>query len=183
MELTGSGSGPAAGGLVELLVAAAGAELGAFHRYTLARMGAGQELARLLDDVRAEDRIHYEILIERILQLGGRPAARLGLFARADPGPAVRSGADPLTDPGQALADLAGTKRDAVRRYTNICALTEERDPWTCSISHAILREEIEHESWIREFLGESGPSRFRPGFRGRSPYVALICSSSDPGG
>lgn len=176
--------------LVERLVTAAGAELCAYHRYTLARMTAGPELARLLDDVRAEDRTHYEILIERIHQLGGRPAAELSAFARDDPRPALPSGADPLTDlanrftePADPLTDLAEAKRAAVERYTAICALTEGRDPWTFAISSAILREEVEHASWLREFRGESGPSRFRPGFRGRSPYVAPIRSSADPAG
>jgi ferritin-like protein len=151
-------------------VAAAGAELSAYHRYTVARLDADQELAAILDDIRTEDRNHYEALVHRIHQLGGRPTADLAAFSAALPH---------LSPSGPDLVnDLLEAESDAIRRYTAISALTEGRDPWTFRLSQAILREEIEHRSWVREFLGNSVESRFRHGFRGRSPYLGLISAT-----
>jgi ferritin-like protein len=45
-----------------------------------------------------------------------------------------------------------------VRGHTHICNLTAGKDHRTCDLALAILNEEIEHESWFSEFLGE-GPS------------------------
>jgi ferritin-like protein len=45
-----------------------------------------------------------------------------------------------------------------VRGYTQLCDLTAGKDYRTHDLSPAILNEEIEHESWFAEFLGE-GPS------------------------
>ena len=45
-----------------------------------------------------------------------------------------------------------------VRGYTQICNLTAGKDHRTYDLALAILNEEIEHESWFSEFLGE-GPS------------------------
>src|SRR4030066_285390 len=42
--------------------------------------------------------------------------------------------------------------------FTHICNLTAGKDHRTYDLSQAILNEEIEHESWFSEFLGE-GPS------------------------
>ncbi|MCD4806766.1 MAG: hypothetical protein K8R13_04220 [Methanococcoides sp.] len=56
------------------------------------------------------------------------------------------------------LTVLVEVERYAVRRYTQICNMTARKDHWTYDLSQAILNEEIEHESWFSEFLGE-GPS------------------------
>lgn len=47
---------------------------------------------------------------------------------------------------------------DFVRGYTEICNMTAGKDHRTYELALAILNEEIEHESWFAEFLGE-GPS------------------------
>jgi len=53
---------------------------------------------------------------------------------------------------------LVAAERCAVHGYTNICNLTAGKDHRTYGLAQAILNEEIEHESWFSEFLGE-GPS------------------------
>ena len=53
---------------------------------------------------------------------------------------------------------LVEAERCAVRGYTHICNMTAGKDHRTYELSLAILNEEIEHESWFSEFLGE-GPS------------------------
>jgi len=59
--------------------------MGNYYYYTLLRMhlvGVGVEgdgLRRVIDDVREEDRNHFEVLIPRIYELGGRlPATFTG---------------------------------------------------------------------------------------------------------
>ena len=47
------------------------------------------------------------------------------------------------------------------------------KDFRTYAISAAILNEEIEHEAWFSEFIGEGPSGHFRRGKPGASPYVA----------
>ncbi|MFU8804516.1 MAG: hypothetical protein ACNA8W_11950, partial [Bradymonadaceae bacterium] len=49
--------------------------------------------------------------------------------------------------------------RCAIRTYTDICNYTTGKDHRTYELSLAILNEEIEHEAWFSEFLGE-GPAQ-----------------------
>ncbi len=56
------------------------------------------------------------------------------------------------------LDDRTQDVRYAVRGYTNICNITAGKDHRTYDLAQSILNEEIEHESWFSEFLGE-GPS------------------------
>jgi ferritin-like protein len=58
-----------------------------------------------------------------------------------------------------------------VREYTGICTLTAGKDHRTYELAAAILNEEIEHESWFSEYLGE-GPSGYLPRRGARSPFV-----------
>jgi hypothetical protein len=44
--------------------------------------------------------------------------------------------------------------------------------------SLAILNEEVEHESWFSEFLGEGPSGHFRRGAPGYSPYVSRFMSA-----
>ena len=53
------------------------------------------------------------------------------------------------------LKVLVEAERCAVRGYTHICNLTAGKDHRTYDLALAILNEEIEHESWFSEFLGE----------------------------
>lgn len=46
----------------------------------------------------------------------------------------------------------------SVRGYTEICNMTFGKDHRTYDLALAILHEEIEHEAWFSEFIGE-GPS------------------------
>lgn len=56
------------------------------------------------------------------------------------------------------LTILVEAERCVVRGYTNICNITVGKDHRTHDLSQAIFNEEVEHESWFSEFLGE-GPS------------------------
>ena len=56
------------------------------------------------------------------------------------------------------LTVLVEAERCAVWGYTQICNMTAGKDHRTYDLALAILNEEIQHESWFSEFLGE-GPS------------------------
>lgn len=62
---------------------------------------------------------------------------------------------DDPTDIKRMLEVLVGAERCAVRGYTHICNMTAGKDHRTYDLSSSILNEEIEHESWFSEFLGE----------------------------
>jgi len=63
-------------------------------------------------------------------------------------------------------------ERCAVRGYTAICNMTVGKDHRTYDLALAILNEEIEHESWFSEFLGE-GPSGHFLRRGDTSPFVS----------
>lgn len=82
------------------------------------------------------------------------------------------------TDIKAMLNVLVEAERCAVRGYTRICDVTLGKDHRTYELSAAILHEEIEHESWFSEFLGE-GPSGYALRRSGEnSPYVSKFLGS-----
>jgi ferritin-like protein len=76
------------------------------------------------------------------------------------------------TDVKAILRVLVEAERCAVRGYTEICNMTAGKDHRTYDLALAILNEEIEHESWFSEFLGEGPSGHFMR--RGEtSPFVS----------
>lgn len=71
------------------------------------------------------------------------------------------------------LEVLVEAERCAIRVYTDICNMTFGKDHRTYELSLAILNEEIEHEAWFSEFLGEGPSGHFRRGVPGESPYIS----------
>lgn len=71
------------------------------------------------------------------------------------------------------LEVLVEAERCAIRVYTDICNMTCGKDHRTYELSLAILNEEIEHEAWFSEFLGEGPSGHFRRGTPGESPYTS----------
>jgi ferritin-like protein len=71
------------------------------------------------------------------------------------------------------LQVLVEAERCAIRVYTDICNITFGKDHRTYELSLAILNEEIEHESWFSEFLGEGPSGHIRRGAPGESPYTS----------
>ena len=75
-------------------------------------------------------------------------------------------------DAEEILEVLVKAERCAVGGYTEICNLTTGKDHRTYDLALAILHEEIQHESWFSEFLGE-GPSGHFARKDGNSPFVS----------
>ncbi len=166
-------SGVDAERLVDLLVERALAEIGNYYYYTLLRMhlvGAeGDALRRIVEDAREEDRNHFEALVSRIYELGGRlPATFAGELG--DLGDLRNLPAE--ADVPQILPILLKAAEESVRAYTQLCSVTAGKDNRTYNLVLAILHEEIGHQVWLLEFLGR-GAAELSPRARTLSPFVA----------
>jgi ferritin-like protein len=147
--------------LLELLVKNAAAELTTFYYYTILRVNLiglqGEGIKEIAETARIEDRNHFEALVPRIYELGGKLPDDMKVFHDMSACPPASLPKKP-DDVQAALKVLVEAERCAVRGYTQICNMTAGKDHRTYDLSLAILNEEIEHESWFSEFLGE-GPS------------------------
>ncbi len=161
--------------LIDLLVRNAAAELTTFYYYTILRVNLigleGEGLKGIAETARIEDRNHFEALVPRIYELGGQLPANMKDFHDMSACPPAFLPKDP-TDIQAMLKVLVEAERCAVRGYTHICNITAGKDHRTYELSLAILNEEIEHESWFSEFLGE-GPSGHFMRLGDTSPFVA----------
>ncbi|MEX0703391.1 MAG: DNA protection during starvation protein [Planctomycetales bacterium] len=175
--------------LLDKLIAAAGAEFTTFYYYTILRVAAigmeGEGLKEIIEDARIEDRNHFEALVPRIYELGGELPRDIREFADKAGCPdaylpdSLKGGKTPT---GKSLKDLltvlVEAERCAIRTYTDLCHYTTGKDHRTYDVSAAILNEEIEHEAWFSEFLGEGPSGHFRRARPGVSPYVARFMSA-----
>jgi ferritin-like protein len=147
--------------LMELLVKNASAEITTYYYYTILRTNLiglkGEGVKEIAETARIEDRNHFEALVPRIYELGGGLPRNMNEFHDMSACPPAYLPADPR-DVEAILKVLVEAERCAVRGYTEICNLTVGKDHRTYDLALAILNEEIEHESWFSEFLGE-GPS------------------------
>lgn len=147
--------------LVELLVKNAAAELTTFYYYTILRVNLigldGEGIKEIAETARIEDRNHFEALVPRIYELGGKLPEDMKVFHDISACPPASLPKNPR-DIQAMLTVLVEAERCAVRGYTHICNLTAGKDHRTYDLSLAILNEEVEHEAWFSEFLGE-GPS------------------------
>ena len=161
--------------LVDLLVKNAAAELTTFYYYTILRCNLigmdGETLKEIAEVARIEDRNHFEALVPRIYELGGKLPRDMKEFHDISGCPPAYLPED-LKNTETILKVLVEAERCAVRQYTNICNLTAGKDHRTYDLALSILHEEIEHESWFSEFLGEGPSGHFMR--RGEtSPFVS----------
>jgi ferritin-like protein len=161
--------------LVELLVKNAAAELTTYYYYTILRCNLigleGEGIKEIAEAARVEDRNHFEALVPRIYELGGKLPNDMKAFHDASACPPARLPKN-LKNTKAILKVLVEAERCAVRGYTHICNITAGKDHRTYDLSQAILNEEIEHESWFSEFLGE-GPSGHFMRRGEKSPFVS----------
>ena len=161
--------------LLELLVKNAAAELTTFYYYTILRCNLigleGEGIKQLAETARIEDRNHFEALVPRIYELGGKLPDDMKVFHDASACPPARLPKDP-TDVKAMLTVLVNAERCAVAGYSHVCNITAGKDHRTYDLSLAILNEEVEHESWFSEFLGE-GPSGHFMRQGETSPFVS----------
>jgi ferritin-like protein len=162
--------------LLDLLVRNASAELTTYYYYTILRTNLigfeGEGLKEIAEDARIEDRNHFEALVPRIYELGGDLPASMVDFHNMSACPPAGLPANP-TNMTDMVTVLLKAEQCAVRGYTNICNLTAGKDHRTYDLSLAILHEEIEHEAWFQEFLGNGPSGHFLRPAGQNSPYVS----------
>jgi ferritin-like protein len=165
--------------LLDLLIRNASAELTTFYYYTILRVNLigldGEGIKEIAEDARIEDRNHFEALVPRIYELGGKLPDDMKVFHDMSACPPAKLPSDPK-DVNAMLKVLVNAERCAVAGYSNICAMTAGKDHRTYDLSLAILHEEVEHEAWFAEFLGEGPSGHFRRvgvGTSRNSPYVS----------
>ncbi len=161
--------------LLELLVSNAAAELTTYYYYTILRVNLigleGETIKEIAETARIEDRNHFEALVPRIYELGGKLPQDMKEFHDISACRAALLPQDP-SDIKAMLTVLVEAERCAVRGYTHVCNVTAGKDHRTYDLSLSILNEEIEHESWFSEFLGE-GPSGHFLRRGDTSPFVS----------
>jgi len=147
--------------LVQVLVKNASAELTTYYYYTILRANLigleGEGIKEIAETARVEDRNHFEALMPRIYELGGHLPDCMKAFHDLSACPPANLPKKP-NDARELLRILVEAERCAVFGYNAICNMTAGKDHRTYDLALAILNEEIEHESWFSEFLGE-GPS------------------------
>ncbi len=161
--------------LLQLLIDNAAAELTTYYYYTILRVNLigleGEGLKAIAEAARIEDRNHFEALVPRIYELGGAlPRGMNEFHDRSACAPAFLP--DDPTNIKAMLTVLVEAERCAVRGYTEVCNMTAGKDHRTYALALAILQEEIQHESWFSEFLGEGPSGHFMRGGE-NSPFVS----------
>lgn len=161
--------------LLNLLVKNAAAELTTFYYYTILRANLigleGEGIKAIAETARIEDRNHFEALVPRIYELGGKLPDDMKAFHDLSACSPAGLPKDPR-DVKAMLEVLVKAERCAVYGYNQICNLAAGKDHRTYELSLSILNEEIEHESWFSEFLGE-GPSGHFMRRGDTSPFVS----------
>jgi len=161
--------------LLKLLIKNASAELTTYYYYTILRANLigleGEGIKEIAETARIEDRNHFEALMPRIYELGGKLPSCMKEFHDLSACPPASLPKNP-SDAKGILKVLVEAERCAVRGYTEVCNMTAGKDHRTYDLALAILNEEIEHESWFSEFLGE-GPSGHFLRRGDTSPFVS----------
>ena len=124
--------------LLDLLIRNASAELTTYYYYTILRVNLigldGEGLKEITEDARIEDRNHFEALVPRIYELGGKLPKSMVDFHDVSACPPAFVPADP-TNIKDMLQILVDAERCAVRGYTAICNMTFGKDHRTYDLS------------------------------------------------
>jgi bacterioferritin len=140
--------------LIEMLNAALAEEWLAYYQYWIgARLMEGPMRSEVETELlvhATEELGHAELVVGRIIQLGGTPVLNPDQWvekARC----AYESPEDPYIEK-ILLQNLEG-ERCAIQRYDEIAAFTEGKDHSTHQMAITILNDEIEHEDDIEGWL------------------------------
>lgn len=167
--------------LLDLLVRTAIAELSNYYYYTLLKVNLvgveGEALKKIVEDARQEDLNHFQALVPRIYELGGRLPANPADFSA--PGENALGAVLDGTDVRAILEQLLRSAEYSVRTYTQLCNLTCGKDNRTYSLALAILHEEIEHQVWYLDFLGHGANEPVGRERRSGSPFVTKFLQSA----
>src|ERR1700731_1572017 len=167
--------------LLDLLVRNASAELTTFYYYTILRVNLigleGEGLKQIAEDARIEDRNHFEALVPRIYELGGKLPADMVEFHNISACPPAKLPANPR-DIKRNVRGVPKGEQMPGPGFSRVCDMTAGKDHRTYDLALAILHEEIEHEAWFSEFLGHGPSGHYSREGRPNSPYVGKFLNS-----
>lgn len=142
--------------LLKVLNEAYAEEWLAYYQYWVAaKIAYGQERSAIVEEFEehAEEELkHADWLAERIIQLGGVPVLEPMSWNKLAHCKYITPHDFNVT---ALLHDNLDAERCAIGRYEGICDLTHGRDYETYRISEKILKEEIEHEQELEDFLAD----------------------------
>jgi bacterioferritin len=133
--------------LIKLLNKALSDEWLAYYQYwTGAKVVKGPMKDAVIAELNlhaTEELSHAELLVTRIIQLGGTPVLTPGEWLRI-----TNCGYDAPSDPyvGEILNQNIKGEQCAIKVYNGLLQLTRETDPVTYNIILTILSQEVEHE-------------------------------------
>ncbi|MDF1618494.1 ferritin-like domain-containing protein [Petrocella sp. FN5] len=140
--------------LIQMLNEALAEEWLAYYQYWIgARMMEGPMRSEVEPELllhATEELGHAELVVNRILQLGGTPIlnpADWTSFAKC----AYEAPTDPYIE--TILNQNLTGERCAIQRYEEICDFTNGKDHSTYQMAVSILNDELEHEHDIEDFL------------------------------
>lgn len=142
--------------LIDKLNSAFADEWLAYYQYWVgARIAEGPMrgiVAAELSEHAGEELGHAELLAERIIQLGGRPALNPD-----DWGKLTKCGYEAPEDPHVAtlLDQNIKAERCAISVYQELMQLTEEVDPITHNLALEIMTDEVEHEDELEAIVDD----------------------------
>ena len=160
--------------LREKLIDAIGAEFTTYYYYTNLRMhmAGNEDYKEITEDARLEDRAHFELVVPRVYELGGALPQDIRDFADRASCPDAEV-PTPMDDEGgfetenleveDMLEVLLEAERCAIRTWSEICDMTQGKDPRTYDMAQRILQEEVEHEAWFVELLSMERDGEINP--------------------
>jgi bacterioferritin len=142
--------------LIDKLNSAFADEWLAYYQYWVgARIAEGPMrgiVAAELAEHASEELEHAEIVAERIIQLGGKPALNPGEWEKL-----TRCGYEEPGDPSVStlLDQNIKAERCAIGVYQELMQLTEGVDPITYALALEIMTDEVEHEDELEAIVDD----------------------------
>lgn len=134
----------------------------------------GEGIKGIIEDARMEDLSHFESCIQRIYELGGTLPDDAMEFVRMSGCESLQLPA-PTTNLKEILKKCLAAEQGAIVNWNKMCNLTIGKDPATYDIAKDILKEEIEHEAWLRELLHGRPSGHIRRKYAGERPTPTSI--------
>ncbi|MBR2300130.1 MAG: ferritin [Alphaproteobacteria bacterium] len=147
--------------LIKILNEAYAEEWLAYYQYFLgAKLATGilrPSIVEEFEEHAKEEYAHASMLADRIIELGGTPVLNPDDFSKL----AKCKYEAPLNEDTFSLVKQnLDAERCAVGRYQGICDLTFGKDYETYRISEHILKEEIDHEQEMEDFLKDMSTAK-----------------------
>ena len=144
--------------LISILNEAYAEEWLAYYQYWIgAKVAKGIERANIVSEFiehANEEFKHLEWLADRIIELGGTPIIDFDNLSKQAK---CKYLAPDNEDTKYLVAQNLSAERCAILRYQEICEKTQGKDYITFNISRKILKEEIEHEQEMEDFIADFG--------------------------